>query len=74
MGDGTRQFTYARYDPDISKQGLAELQLGDIDPAAVAQLDSIAAMDDLLRIGRTYAARHLKAGAHFGAFWPSLGG
>ena len=69
-----RQFTYVRYDPDLSPEGLSGLGLGDIDSAAVVQLDSVEAIADLIRIGRTYAKQHVKAGAHLGGFWPGLEG
>jgi uncharacterized protein len=52
-----KAFVYARYNADISEQGLAELSLTDVDPDAVAQLDSIKAIPDLRRIGQAVAAK-----------------
>jgi uncharacterized protein len=68
-----RHFLFARYDPSISKEGLEELGLDDIDSGNVAKLDSVEAIDDLLRIGRRYAEMHLNTEKHFGKFWPTTG-
>jgi hypothetical protein len=45
-----RQFLYARYNPDISQDGLAALGLGDI-KADSLRMDNVAAIPDLIRIG-----------------------
>jgi hypothetical protein len=50
-----RAFLYARYNADISEKGLAALGLGDVDPDAVAQLDSVKAIGDLRRVGQAVA-------------------
>jgi len=49
-----RQFLYARYNPDISQDGLAAMGLADID-AANLQLDNVTAIPDLIRIGQKAA-------------------
>jgi len=51
-----RQFLYARYNAELSTQWLSARGLGDVDPASVAQLDSVAHIDDLVRVGRALAA------------------
>jgi uncharacterized protein len=47
----SKQFTYLRYNAELSQAGLARLGLPDVDPAEVQQLDSIAYMPDLRRVG-----------------------
>jgi hypothetical protein len=51
-----RSFLYARYNAELSHQGLQKMGLGDIDAAKVGQLDSVAHIDDLSRVGRKLAA------------------
>lgn len=62
-----RLFTYMRYNAELTEDGLESLGLADIDPADVRSLDSIAHVDDLLRIGRAVAERDIDA-AHFEGF------
>lgn len=50
-----RQFTYARYNAELSTKWLAKRGLGDIDPAKVSQLDSVAHIPDLIRVGQALA-------------------
>ena len=50
-----RQFTYARYNAELSTKWLQKRGLGDIDPAKVAQLDSVAHIPDLIRVGEALA-------------------
>ena len=52
---GGNLFTYLRYNAELSDRGLAELGLGDIDPARVQKLDSIDAIDELQEVGRRVA-------------------
>ena len=47
----SKQFTYLRYNAELSPAGLERLGLRDVDPAQVQQLDSIAYMPDLRRVG-----------------------
>jgi uncharacterized protein len=56
--------------PELTRDGLDDLALTRIDPARVATLDSIDAIDDLLHIGRSYAQKHLKIETHIGSFLP----
>jgi uncharacterized protein len=66
-----RDFLYARYNPDLTREGLDNLGLAAIDPALVAKLDSVAALDELQLIGRRYAEKYLKVQSHFGPFLPA---
>ena len=50
-----RQFLYARYNADLSSQWLTKRGLQDVDPASVAQLDSVDHIDDLVRVGQALA-------------------
>lgn len=53
-------FTYMRYNPELSRRGLDELGLKNIDPGKVQKLDSIEFMDDLSRVGTAYAEASVK--------------
>jgi predicted acylesterase/phospholipase RssA len=48
-------FTYVRYDPLLTRQGLDDLGLRDILPAHVQQLDSVQRIPDIRRVGVAYA-------------------
>ena len=50
-----RQFLYARYNAELSSKWLEKRGLGSIDPATVAQLDSIDHIDDLVKVGQALA-------------------
>jgi len=64
-------FRYARYNAELTREGLAALGCGMIDPAKVQQLDSVDAIDDLRTIGRAVAAQRVKADHfNFGVFKP----
>lgn len=52
-----RAFLYARYDAELSKEGLGRLGLGAIEPAKVQTLDAIGSIGDLRRVGRAVAER-----------------
>jgi len=56
---GPRQFTYVRYNPDVTAKGLQDLGLGEIDPASVQVMDSVGAIKDLSRVGSAYARKYL---------------
>ena len=60
-------FTYVRYNAELTREGLAALGLGGIEPAHVQQLDSIEHMDDLARVGAAVGAASVKPG-HFDGF------
>jgi hypothetical protein len=61
-----RKFLYARYNADLSRDGLDDLGLNDIKPENVQKLDSIDFIDDLRRVGRK-VAEEIKI-EHFGNF------
>jgi hypothetical protein len=67
-----RQFTYARYNAELSRSWLDKRGLKDVDPAKVSQLDSIAAIPDLIRVGDAVAQEvkieHFRLD-HFGQFY-----
>jgi hypothetical protein len=64
-------FRYARYNAELTPEGLRALGCGDINPASVQKLDSIDALGDLQRVGKAVAAQKVKAD-HFklGVFKP----
>jgi hypothetical protein len=51
-------FTYARYEPGLSRAFLDGLDLHDLPLANVQQMDSVAYIDDLALLGKRYAERH----------------
>ena len=64
---GPKLFTYLRYDPDVTAEGLKFLGLPDIDPAKVQVLNSIDHIPDIRRVGIAYSAQHVKP-EHFAGF------
>lgn len=52
-----KQFSYVRYDPEVSRAGLDALGLNDIDPRAVQVMDSIDHIPRIQQLGATYAAQ-----------------
>ena len=71
-GDLGRQFTYARYNAELSTSWLKKRGLADVDPSKVAQLDSVDHIDDLVRVGKALAQEvkleHFRL-EHFGQFY-----
>ena len=61
-----RRFLYARYNADLSLEGLEALGLKDIEPKNVQKLDSVEYISDLRRVGRK-VAEEIKI-EHFGNF------
>jgi len=55
--DRGRQFLYARYNPDVSREGLDALGLNEIDPDHVQALDQIEYIKEMQSVGRAYAAK-----------------
>lgn len=53
-------FTYLRYNAELTTSALAALGLGGIDPSAVQQLDSVAHVGELSRVGRAVATRKVR--------------
>ena len=50
-----RRFLYARYNAELTSVWLNAHGLGDVDPSAVAQLDSVEHINDLVRVGKAVA-------------------
>jgi hypothetical protein len=55
--DCGRQFLYARYNPDVSRDGLDALGLNEINPDHVQALDQIEYIGEMQSVGRNYAAK-----------------
>lgn len=62
-----KMFTYVRYNAELSKEGLATIGCADVRPEVVQQLDSIAGIGDLRRVGEAVGALSVKPG-HFAYF------
>ncbi len=60
-------FSYVRYDPDVTAKGLADLELTDIHPNDVQQMDSVANIPQIRRVGNTYANKYVNI-EHLGNF------
>ena len=52
-----RLFAYARYNAELTREGLAALGLNDIVPVDVQQLDSVAHTKELQRVGKAVAKK-----------------
>jgi hypothetical protein len=50
-----RQFLYARYNAELSARWLSDHNLGQIEAAKVAQMDSVEHINDLVRVGQALA-------------------
>jgi uncharacterized protein len=61
-----RAFLYARYNADLSAEGLKALGCGNMDPAKVQRMDGVDQIDNLLKIGEK-AGRNIDL-KHFGSF------
>ncbi len=64
---GPKLFTYMRYDPDVTLEGLKAIGISDIDPAKMQQMDSVENIPQIQRVGIEYAKRHINT-AHFQGF------
>lgn len=56
---GPKLFAYARYDPDVTPEGLSALGLPDIRAKSMQQMDSVRNMPDIQRVGKAFAQRHV---------------
>ena len=61
-----RAFLYARYNAELSFDGLRKMGLDGIDPRKVSKLDSVDALEDLARVGQKLA--EVVKLEHFGPF------
>jgi patatin-like phospholipase/acyl hydrolase len=64
-----KDFTYVRYDPSLTREGLDELKLTGIQPEEVLPLTSGANLDKLQAVGQAYA-RNVSL-SHFGLLDPT---
>jgi patatin-like phospholipase/acyl hydrolase len=63
------QFTYVRYDPDVTAAGLADLGITNVPPEVLQVMDSVAHVEQIGMVGAAYARKYVKA-AHFPNFPP----
>jgi hypothetical protein len=66
--DAGRNFLYFRYNVELSREGLAELGITDVDPRQVSKLDAVKNIGDLRRVGRALAEKVVDVeqfGPHF---------
>ena len=63
---GGKLFTYARYDAELSREGLDKLGCPQIEPKTVQKLDSVDGIEDLWKVGVGVGNR-VKA-EHFAGF------
>jgi hypothetical protein len=62
-------FTYLRYNAELTKKGLQELGISDIEPKHVQQMDSVDHIAELKRVGTAVGAQRVKP-EHFAGFVP----
>jgi hypothetical protein len=62
-------FSYARYNAELTREGLDALGCSDVEPKAVQQLDSVAGIPQLRKVGRAVADKKFDE-AHFAGFLP----
>lgn len=65
--DTTRDFTYIRYDADLSEQGLKSLGLGNLDAEKVRKMDSVKHIKELQLVGSKTAIQQVDL-KHLGTF------
>jgi hypothetical protein len=63
----TKLFTYVRYSPQLTEEGLRQLGLTGIRPEHVQALDSVDHIQDLQRVGKALAERDVRE-SHFQGF------
>lgn len=54
---GSKQFSYVRYDPDVTAEGLRLLDLSDISPEKVQVMDSVAHIAEIQRVGVAFSKK-----------------
>jgi hypothetical protein len=65
--DVPKLFTYARYNAELSREGLDALGLEHINPVHVQQMDSVDHIGEMQEVGQALAEQKVKA-QHFAAF------
>ncbi|SFP66488.1 patatin-like phospholipase family protein [Parafilimonas terrae] len=66
--DASRHFTYARYNANLSAEGLKNAGLGHIDSDNVREMDSTKYIPQLREVGRTVGKQQVNVKAHFAGF------
>lgn len=66
--DASRHFTYARYNADLSEEGLEKAGLGHIDSDNVREMDSTKYIPELREVGRAIGKQQVKVTEHFSSF------
>ena len=66
--DASRHFTYARYNADLSEEGLQKAGLAHIDSDNVRQMDSVKYIPQLREVGKTIGMQQVKVSEHFKNF------
>ena len=56
---GHKLFSYVRYDPDVTPEGLSALGMPGISAKAMQEMDSVKHMPDIQRVGQEFALRHV---------------
>jgi hypothetical protein len=60
-------FTYLRYNAELTRKGLDDLGLPNIDPESVRKLDAVENIKELQAVGKAVAQREVNI-AHFAGF------
>ncbi len=66
--DANKHFTYARYNADLSEEGLQRAGLAHIDSDHVREMDSVKYIPQLREVGRTVGKQQINVMAHFKNF------
>jgi len=64
-----RHFLYVRYNAELSRQGMQEIGLPDLDPEPLREMDSVEHLEQLSKVGKAAASRQVNLD-HFGSFVP----
>jgi uncharacterized protein len=65
--DTKRHFLYARYNADLSQEGLDDIGLNNIKSDHVREMDSVKYIDQLQTVGKAFGKKQVNL-AHFGSF------
>jgi hypothetical protein len=66
--DANKHFLYARYNADLSSQGLKEIGLNHIDSDEVREMDSVKYIPQLREVGKAVGINQVKVKEHFRNF------
>jgi hypothetical protein len=66
--DANKHFIYARYNADLSVQGLNEIGLSHIDSEEVCEMDAVQNIPQLREVGRSVGKNQVKVKDHFKYF------